>query len=185
MARQDGYIRVTGVAEDVQHYLCDGLYYARMKSSLTGKDFWKGKAFEGSRKSCKRFGIGNKLASAVYKGLTKEKRVYALFCDLKTIAILRLKAGSTEEEVLKLLEREAKQHSYINPPRHKQRKPAKAFPYARSITANYIVLTMGRLEYLQNKYGEDKLDEMLESFFHCPKLYHPPPQQLQAIAAVA
>lgn len=84
-------------------YKMNGEYYVRLRSSLTGKQFWKRKAFEGSRKSCKRFSEGNKVASKVYRMIEKEKREYALFCFLKKRAILLLKEAMNVEEVEAML----------------------------------------------------------------------------------
>jgi hypothetical protein len=83
MAKQAGDIKITGTVDDVSFYKMQGVYYVRRKSSLTGKKFWKDKAFEGSRESCSRFARGNVLASEVYRNLDKEKRSYALFLCLK------------------------------------------------------------------------------------------------------
>ena len=98
MARQIGEIKITGTIDDITFYKMDGEYYARMKSSLTGKKFWKHKAFEGSRRSCSRFAAGNKLASRVYRMIEEEKRVYKLYCFLKKRAIALLKEGKSLEE---------------------------------------------------------------------------------------
>ena len=102
MAKQvEGFL--VGTYDDITFYKMEGNYYARMKSSLTGKKFWKHKAFEGSRRSCNRFGKGNQLASKVYKEIPEAKRVYALFCTMKRIAIAMLKAGKEEEQVIREL----------------------------------------------------------------------------------
>jgi hypothetical protein len=103
MAKQAGDIFITGTIDDLCFYKMDAEYYVRMKSSLTGKKFWKNKAFEGSRKSCSRFGEGNKLASKVYRMIEEEKRVYTLFCFLKRRAILLLKVGKTINETEEML----------------------------------------------------------------------------------
>ena len=99
MAKQaEGFL--VGTYDDITFYKMEGNYYARMKSSLTGKKFWKHKAFEGSRRSCNRFGKGNQLASKVYKEIPEANRVYALYCTMKRIAIAMLKAGKEEEQVI-------------------------------------------------------------------------------------
>jgi hypothetical protein len=78
-------------------------YFVRMKSSLTGKRFWRDKACERSRESSKRFGSGNRLASKLYRMIEEEKRVYKLFCFLKSRAILLLKEGNSLDEAEHLL----------------------------------------------------------------------------------
>lgn len=103
MAKQAGKYRFRGSIDCLCFYKMNGEYYVRLRSSLTGKHFWKRKAFEGSRKSCKRFGEGNKLASKVYRMIEKESREYPLFCFLKKRAILLLKEGMRIEKVEAIL----------------------------------------------------------------------------------
>jgi hypothetical protein len=76
----------------------EGAYYVRLKSSLTGRRFWKDRAFGGSRKSCSRFGEGNRLASRLYRMVDREKKQYSLFCFLKRRAIHLLKGGNSLEQ---------------------------------------------------------------------------------------
>jgi hypothetical protein len=97
MARQAGDIKIISTIDDLCFYKMCGEYFVRMKSSLTGKRFWKDKAFEGSRKSCSRFGEGNKIASKVYAMIEKENRVKKLFTFLRRRAILLLKEGVSVE----------------------------------------------------------------------------------------
>ena len=89
---------------DITLYKMDGEFYARSKSTLTGKRVKMDKAFEGTRRSSERFKRGNELASQVYQAMAEEKRFYKLYCRLKREAILYLKCGKTEDEVLKELE---------------------------------------------------------------------------------
>jgi hypothetical protein len=103
MAKQSGEVFIEATIDDLTFYKMDGLYYVRMKSSLSSKQFWKGKAFERSRESCKRFSEGNKLASRLYRIVEEEKRNYKLFCFLKKRAIQLLKEGKSlakAEEIL-------------------------------------------------------------------------------------
>lgn len=89
---------LTGTFDELCFYQMEGAYYVRRKSSLSGKRFKKDAAFAGSRRSAVRFGEGNRLASAVYRLVAKERRAYALFCFLKRKSILLLKAGNTLAE---------------------------------------------------------------------------------------
>lgn len=91
---------LVGTYDDITFYKMEGNYYARMKSSLTGKKFRTHKAFEGSRRSCNRFGRGNKLASMVYKEIPEENRKYDVFCSMKSAAIAMIKAGKEESDVI-------------------------------------------------------------------------------------
>ena len=102
MAKQaEGFL--VGTYDDITFYKMEGQYYARMKSSLTGKKFWSHSAFAGSRRSCNRFGRGNKIASLVYKEIPEAYRKYEMFCRMKSAAIAMLKAGKEEEEVIETL----------------------------------------------------------------------------------
>ena len=103
MAKQAGDIFIEGTIDDLTFYKMCGKYYVRMKTSLTGKRFWTDKAFEGSRKSCSRFGEGNKLASAVFRLVEKEKSTNGLFPFLRTRAIALLKEEKPSEVVVCLL----------------------------------------------------------------------------------
>jgi hypothetical protein len=103
MAKQSGEVFIEGTIDDLTFYKMDGLYYVRMKSSLSSKQFWKGKAFERSRESCKRFSEGNKLASRLYRIVEEEKRNYKLFCFLKKRAIQLLKEGKSLIQAQKVL----------------------------------------------------------------------------------
>ena len=104
--KQSGNIWFTGTfpLDDLTLYRMNGEFYARKKSRLTGKRFRNDDAFKGSRRSAARFKRGNELASQVYGSLPKEERFYKLFCRLKREAILWLKQGKTEEEVVSELE---------------------------------------------------------------------------------
>ncbi len=98
MPKQAGEFFIEGSFDDLCFYKMDRTYYVRMKSSLSSKKFWKHKAFEGSRRSCKRFAEGNRLASKLYRMVEEEKRVYSLFCFLKKKAILLFKEGKSLAE---------------------------------------------------------------------------------------
>jgi hypothetical protein len=103
MAKQAGDYFIEGTFDDLTFYKMCGRYYVRMKTSLTGKRFWKDKAFEGSRKSCSRFGEGNTLASTVFQLVREENRTNRLFPFLRTRSIALLKEGKAAEEVVCLL----------------------------------------------------------------------------------
>jgi hypothetical protein len=104
MAKQTGEFKITGTYDDVTYYKMDGEYYARKKSSLTGKKVKRDPRFRRTMQSAHRLARGSQLASKVYRSLPKEKQVYGLFRELKSMAIRTLKDGKGEEEVLKLLQ---------------------------------------------------------------------------------
>ena len=99
MARQIGHIKLIGTAGNLTFYKMGDDYYARMKSSLTGKQFRTLKCFEGSRRSEDRFGTGNRIAGEVYRCIPDGQRVRALYCVLMSKAIALLKHGEGEAAV--------------------------------------------------------------------------------------
>lgn len=102
MARQlNGFIE--GTIDELLFYKMEGEYFVRMKSSLTGKRFARDKCFEGSRRSCSRFGLGNRVASFVFNLVTQEKRTTQLFPFLRRKAIELLKQDKTVEETTSAL----------------------------------------------------------------------------------
>ena len=105
MAKQIGDIIIVGTIDDITFYEMEGKGYARRKTSLTGKKVKKDPRFRRTMQSANRFGRGNQLASKVYRSLPREQQVYTLFKELKRIAILAIKEGKSEAEVLGLLQR--------------------------------------------------------------------------------
>jgi hypothetical protein len=106
MARQLGEVKVEGRIEHLVFYKMRGEYYVRMKSSLTGKRFWKERAFEGSRRSALLLARASSLASRFYKDYPKEKKGKGLFNEITGRVKLLLKQGREEEEVLELLQQQ-------------------------------------------------------------------------------
>ena len=103
MARQIGDIIIVGTIDDITFYQMEGRGYARHKSSLTGKRVKKDPRFKRTMQSAHRLGRGSQLASKVYRSLPRQEQVYALFKELKHIAVLALKEGKSEVEVMVLL----------------------------------------------------------------------------------
>ena len=100
MAKQSGIIKIAGTIDDITFYQMGGIYYARMKSSLTGKRFWKDKAFEGSRKSANALGQASPMASRLYRTIPKEDKSRSLFCKITGEVKLLIIAGHTEQEII-------------------------------------------------------------------------------------
>jgi hypothetical protein len=103
MARLTGDIMFTGTIEGLCFYKMYGSCFVRTKSSLTGKRFWKDKAFEGSRKSCNQLARASALASLFYKAYPEAKRRKGLFNEMTGRVKLWLKEEKTEEETMLLL----------------------------------------------------------------------------------
>jgi len=104
MARLTGDFKFTGTIDGLCFYRMYDDYFVRTKSSLTGKRFWKDRAFEGSRKSCTLLAKASTLASWFYKTYPKEKRRKGLFNEMTGRVKLWLKEGKTEQEAMLLLE---------------------------------------------------------------------------------
>ena len=99
MAKQTGNIKIVGTVDEICFYQMEGEYFARQKSSLSGRRFWKDKVFEGSRKSCGLLAKASPLASRLYHTLPKEQKSREMFRTLAGKVKLFLKAGWTEEEI--------------------------------------------------------------------------------------
>ena len=108
MAKQVGDIIIVGTIDDITFYKMEGKGYARLKTSLTGKRVQRDPKFKRTMESARRLARGSRLASKVYRSLPRVKQVYALFKELKSIAISAFKEGASEAEVMLLLERKMK-----------------------------------------------------------------------------
>jgi hypothetical protein len=104
MAKQIGEIMIVGTVADITFYRMEGKYYARRKTSLTGKRVKRDLRFTRTMESAHRLAKGSQLASKVYRSLPKHEQVYALFKELKSMAMLALKEERSEAEVLRLLQ---------------------------------------------------------------------------------
>jgi hypothetical protein len=104
MAKQIGDIIIVGTIDDITFYEMDGKGYARKKSSLAGKKVKKDPRFKCTMQSAHRLGRGSQLASKLYRSLPRQEQVYALFKELKRIAVLGIKEGKGEADVQVLLQ---------------------------------------------------------------------------------
>ena len=104
MARLTGDFKFAGTVDGLCFYRMYGDYFVRTKSSLTGKRFWRDKAFEGARKSCSLLAGASSLASRFYKTYPKEKKRRGLFNEMTGRVKLWLKEGRSEQQALLLLE---------------------------------------------------------------------------------
>src|SRR6476620_3500626 len=74
----NGYLHYAGTTGQVISYWWRGWNYLRTKGPLDRKAFFKRKCFEGSRKSAKRFALGNELASGIYARVFVSRKTYPL-----------------------------------------------------------------------------------------------------------
>src|SRR6476661_3267146 len=105
MAKQKGKIKVKGTVDDNLNFYYDMVwgYLARMIPGVDSYRFWNDPAFEGSRRSAKRFGTGNIMSSIIYRFVPIKKRHTHLFALVRTIAIFCLKQGMDKEGVFTAL----------------------------------------------------------------------------------
>jgi hypothetical protein len=103
MAKQTGPFKVKGTVYDVTYYKMEGKYYARSKSSLTGKRVKKDPAFAETMRYAGLLGRASKLASIVYRSMPAVSREHQQYRQLTGQAIQLLKEGMCEEEVTKRL----------------------------------------------------------------------------------
>jgi hypothetical protein len=156
MARQTGEIKIVGSFDDICFYKMGGEYFARMKSSLDSKRFWKDMAFERSRKSSEDFGKANKLASKVYRSIEKNKRDYSLFSLLKTEAIALIKERLSDEEVISGLQQYLPKEEKISivKRRNKRKKSSKRKPvYIDAYTSLFILPAYNLYKRKDKVYG--------------------------------
>lgn len=104
MAKLPGDIDFTGTIDGLTIYKMYGSYFVRTKSSLTGKRFWKDKAFEGSRKSSGQLAKASTLTSGFYRTYPAEHKRKGLFNEMTGKVKLWMKEGKTEGEMLLLLQ---------------------------------------------------------------------------------
>lgn len=103
MARQDGNIKITGTIDNICFYKLDGKYYARTKSTLSGKTVKKSPAFRNTMRYAGLLAKASVIGSLVYRLLPKEERERKRFQQLTGKAMQMLKEGMSEEEITALL----------------------------------------------------------------------------------
>jgi hypothetical protein len=104
MAKQKG-VKIKGTVDDNLNFYYNMVwgYLARMIPGVDSYHFWNDTAFEGSRRSAKRFGQGNIMSSIIYRFVPIKKRHTHLFALVRTIAIFCLKQGMDKEGVFTAL----------------------------------------------------------------------------------
>jgi hypothetical protein len=124
MATQVGPIKITGCFDNICFYKTGGMYYARMKSSLTGKRVKKDPAFRRTMEYAGLLGKASKIASALYKNFPDEKKEKGAYKKLTGSVMRLLKEGKTEEEIfLSLLPVKKEVISSNNPVKKEDSQP--------------------------------------------------------------
>lgn len=108
MAKQGEGLQLEGTIGWVTFYQLNGKYYARRRSKLARKTVKYSPRFEKTRQYASWLGKASSITASIYRSLPKERQVYALYCELKSLAYGWLKEGITEEEIKGKLEESVK-----------------------------------------------------------------------------
>jgi hypothetical protein len=105
MAKQTGYIKATGTVDDNVNFYYNQLdgFLVRLLPGVDAERYWSDPAFEGSRRSAERFGVGNISSSIIYRFVPVKRRYRHLFKQVRTIAIVCLKQGMDKGGVFSAL----------------------------------------------------------------------------------
>jgi hypothetical protein len=98
MAKQEGPFFITGTIGQVCFYRLHEDYYARTKSSLNGTRVKSDPAFGKTMIYAGLLKEASLLASAVYRGLARDKRIHALYRQLTGEAMRLLREGKNIAE---------------------------------------------------------------------------------------
>ena len=101
MARIESDYDIRGTYGNMVVYQVGDRLYARTRSSLTGKRFWKSKAFANSREKARQFGWAAVIAKAIYATLPREVKRQGLFGKLTGWVQRSLHEGKTKEAIVK------------------------------------------------------------------------------------
>lgn len=100
MARQYGTIKITGTIDGICFYQMDGEYYARAKSSLSGRRVKTDSAFRSTMAYAGLMGRASKIAAKLKEGLSREERRNINHSKLTGQVQRLLKEGKAEQEIL-------------------------------------------------------------------------------------
>lgn len=103
MAKQCGPFPHTGTIDNVCFYKMEGIYYARMKSSLTRKRVLREATFLKTRIHAATFGEASQIASLVYELIPKVQKGPCLYREMTGKAIYLLREGKDKEAVFQNL----------------------------------------------------------------------------------
>jgi hypothetical protein len=99
MAKQIGTVKVVGTIGNICFYKIGDEYYARLKSSLTGKRVKKDPRFRRTMEYAGMLVLASRLASCCYRSLPEEEREHAMYRVLTGMAMQMLKAGMEEKKI--------------------------------------------------------------------------------------
>ncbi|SIN69422.1 hypothetical protein [Chitinophaga niabensis] len=99
MAKQTGPIKISGTVGNICFYKTKDGYYARLKSSLTGKRVKKDPRFKRTMEYAGMLVAASRLASRCYGSLPEEERVHAVYRKMTGMAMQMLKMGMEAEDI--------------------------------------------------------------------------------------
>lgn len=105
MAKQTGPVKLEGTIGNICFYEMDGEWYARLKSSLTGKRVKKDPRFRRTMEYAGMLTQASRLASGGYQRLPKAERAYPMYRAMVGMAMQLLKMGWDAEEISVELEK--------------------------------------------------------------------------------
>src|SRR4030095_6884031 len=105
MAKQAGPIKISGTIGDICFYQLHEEYYARTKSSLSGKRVKKDPAFKLTMQYAGLLACASKIASVVYKKLGAEEKSRKKYQEMTGKAMQLLKKEMDSETIMELLRR--------------------------------------------------------------------------------
>ena len=103
VAKQAGILKITGTINNICFYKLEREFYARTKSSLSGKRVKRDPAFKETMKYAGLLSQASVIASAVYHLLPKERKGRKIYQQLTGKAIRLLKKDINKKEILKKL----------------------------------------------------------------------------------
>ena len=106
MAIQTGVLRITGTIGNITFYKMNGEYYARGKSSLSGKRVKTSLQYELFRMYSGRMACASRTAGKIYRSLRRAERDVSLYRKMVSEGLRLLRAGCAEgqlEETLRAM----------------------------------------------------------------------------------
>ncbi|WP_346317741.1 hypothetical protein [Chitinophaga sp. YIM B06452] len=99
MAKQEGVIKITGTIGNITFYKMNGGYYARSKSSLTGKRVKKAPNYYRFRMYSSRMACSSATAAKIYRSLRNDEREVSLYRRMVSEGLRLLRAGCAQERL--------------------------------------------------------------------------------------
>lgn len=106
MAKQIGPYYITGTIDDICFYRLDNQYYARLKSSLTGKRVKTDPRFARTREYASLLAKASSLASTIYRSLPAYTRNRELYQQLTGQAMQLLKSEGADAKVIDIIRKQ-------------------------------------------------------------------------------